>query len=204
VGVPVEIPGLNQFIEEIPDGCVVTIEGGEDHPKAVLAMNLLEAASRIGWEMVYINPPGDCGLLAQLPSWKDLGHRCTSEMFSRKEWGRTIRTEAIVLVDSFSYLAMDEGLIGLRSILEDARHAARKNNGILILLVDEDMMDAAGKALIGYHSDGIIRFFVRETPDGVSRFIRLEKWMSGASFDRNIYYNYIEGRINVDLRYRVV
>ena len=55
-----------------------------------------------------------------------------------------------------------------------------------------------------YHSDGIVQFLARDSPDGVSRFIRINKWMTGESYDRNIYYNYKEGKINVDLRYRVV
>ena len=58
--------------------------------------------------------------------------------------------------------------------------------------------------MAGFYADGIIQFLSKDAADGLTRYIRIPKWMTGSSYDRNIYYTYEEGRINIDLRYRVV
>ena len=110
----------------------------------------------------------------------------------------------LVIVDSLSYLVHQKDIADVRRTMEAVRQDVRSSGAIVVQLIEDDLLSTEMKAVTGFLSDGIIRFLIRDVPDGVTRFIRIEKWMSGSSYERNIYYNYLEGEINVDLRYRVV
>jgi len=206
VGVPVEIPGLNQFINEIPDGTIVSIEGGVDHPKAALTRSIIRTALEQGRELVYVGPRGGIGLMEQLPEWSALSCRWAHRLegLNPESLCQWLPSKPLVVIDSLSYLIHDKELANVRSTLEIIRREVRCNGAIIVQLLDDDLLSKEMRTIAGFHSDGIIQFLVRDVPDGVTRFMRIEKWMSGSSFERNIYYNYTEGSINVDLRYRVV
>ncbi len=51
---------------------------------------------------------------------------------------------------------------------------------------------------------GPIDFHVKETGEGIVRFIRISRWMDGCTYDSNIFYTFEDMRLNVDLRNRVV
>jgi len=206
VGVSVEVPGLNQFIDEIPDGSIVSIEGGVDHPKAVLAYMLIKTALGEGRELIYVGPKGAAGLLEQLPVWGDLSCRLTQRLegLDLVPLCTCFPSKPLVVIDSLSYLIYDKDLVEVQAMLEGIRQAARAGGAIVIQLLEDELLSREMRTIAGFHSDGIIQFLVRDVPDGVTRFIRIVKWMSGFSYERNIYYNYTEGNINVDLRYRVV
>ncbi|WP_019176215.1 hypothetical protein [Methanomassiliicoccus luminyensis] len=206
MGVAVEVPGLNQFIDEVPDGTIISIEGGVDHPKAVLAYMIIRTALGQGRELIYVGPPGVAGLLEQLPVWGDLSGRLAHrfEGLDLAPLCACLPSKPLVIIDSLSYLVHEKDIAEVRTVLESIRLGARSSGAIIVQLLESELLSKELLALVGFHSDGIIQFIVRDVPDGVTRFMRIEKWMSGSSFERNIYYNYTEGNINVDLRYRVV
>lgn len=207
MGVPVDIPGLNQFIDEIPDGAIISVEGGVDHPKAVLIRSIVRTAMGLGRELIYIGPEGGgTGLLEQLPGWDDLSEKL-SQRLKGLELG-TLRqflpSKPLVIIDSLSYIIHNKDIAEVQSTLESVRSDVRHHGAIIIQLIEDELLSREMRTIVGFNSDGIIQFLARDVPDGVTRFMRIEKWMSGYTFERNIYYNYTEGNINVDLRYRVV
>ncbi len=206
VAIPVEVPGLNQFIKEIPDGAVVLIEGWVDHPKAVLVKTLINTAMTQGSKLIYIAPVTKCGMMDQLNGWDMVEERCEERIDGNDHqvWVDHIRPKTVVLIDSLTALMVNKGVNVLLDTLESIRATAKRNGAIVIILSEEGLFPENMRTATGLRSDGIIQFLIRDSPDGVSRFIRIVKWMTGESYDRNIYYNYIEGKINVDLRYRVV
>ena len=206
MGIPVEIPGLNQFIDEIPDGAIVSIEGGVDHPKAALVRSIIRTALEQGRALVYVGPRGGIGLMEQLPEWNVLSCKIAHRLegLNPESLYRCLPSKPLVIIDSLSYLIHDKEITKVRSMLETIRQEVRCNGAIIVQLLEDDLLSREMRTIAGFHSDGVIQFLVRDVPDGVTRFMRIEKWMSGSSFERNIYYNYTEGIINVDLRYRVV
>lgn len=206
MGVPVEVPGLNQFIDEIPDGTIVSIEGGVDHPKAILTNMIIKTALVQGRELIYVGPRGVAGLLEQLPLWGDLSGKITHRLegLDLMSLYTCLPSKPLVVIDSLSYLVHEKDVVEVRTLLESIRQGTRASGAIVIQLIEDDLISNEMKTIVGFHSDGIIQFIIRDVPDGVTRFMRIEKWMSGFSYERNIYYNYAEGNINVDLRYRVV
>ena len=206
MGVPVEVPGLNQFIEEIPDGAIVSIEGGVDHPKAVLAHMIIKSALVQDRELIYVGPRGAAGLLEQLPAWGDLSSKVAHRLegLDLVSLCTCLPSKPLVVIDSLSYLIHDKDITEVQTMLESIRQGARASGAIVLQLLEEELLSREMRTIACFHSDGVIQFQVRDVPDGVTRFMRIEKWMSGFSYERNIYYNYTEGNINVDLRYRVV
>lgn len=205
VGISIEVPGLSQFINEIPDGALVSIEGDVDHPKVILARTIIKTALEQGKNFVYISSPG-CGLTEQLSQGCDILNQSSTEVSGKDlcSWTEHIRANSVVLIDSFSYLVADQAISKSINVLETIRIEARKNGAIVLMFIEDGLLPKELGIMQRYHSDGIVQFLARDSPDGVSRFIRINKWMTGESYDRNIYYNYKEGKINVDLRYRVV
>lgn len=45
---------------------------------------------------------------------------------------------------------------------------------------------------------------MRESPDGIVRFLRIPVWMDGRTVDRNVNYTIERDRMTVDTRARVV
>jgi archaellum biogenesis ATPase FlaH len=203
VGIPISIPGLNQFIKEVPEGSMISIEGGVDPPKAVMVGVIASTAKENGWNVSYICPRGRCGSLQSLPgSWKE--GLSLVEGDAPTLWKSHMESKCLLIIDSLSYLLQDYDISEFKHIMEDVKSACANSGAIVIQLVELGMMEKGAEVLSGFYADGIVQFLSKDAADGLTRFIRIPKWMAGSSYDRNIYYSYEEGRINVDLRYRVV
>lgn len=203
MGIPINIPGLNQFIKEVPEGSIVSIEGGVDSPKAVLVSVIASTAKDEGWSISYVCPRGRCGSLQDLPGkWRqDL---VIVEGDAPILWKQHLKPKNVLIIDSLSYLMLERDVSEFKNIMEEIKTSGRTNGAIIIQLIELGMFDLKAEILTGFFADGIVQFLSKDSGEGVSRFIRIPKWMEGSSFDRNIYYTYEEGRINIDLRYRVV
>ena len=119
-------------------------------------------------------------------------------------WKDHLKTNSLLIIDSISYLMHGFDMTEFKMIMEEIKVVCRINNAIVIQLVELGMLDQRSEMLAGFYADGIVQFLSKDSGEGLSRFIRIPKWMTGSSYDRNIYYTYEESRINVDLRYRVV
>ena len=115
-----------------------------------------------------------------------------------------MKTKNVLIIDSLSYLLQDYEISEFKQLMEEMKISSRVTGAIVIQLVELGMLDHRAEILSGFYADGIIQFLEKESGEGLSRYIRIPKWMTGSSYDRNIYYNYDEGKINIDLRYRVV
>ena len=203
MGIPISLPGLSQFIKEIPDGSIVSIEGGVDPPKAVLVGSLVSTAKENGWNVSYVCPRGRCGSLQSLTGmWRD--DMAIVEGDAPTLWKDHMKTKTVLIIDSISYLLQDYEISEFKQLMEEMKVTSRITGAIVIQLVELGMFDHRTEILSGFYADGIIQFLAKESGEGLSRFIRIPKWMTGSSYDRNIYFTYEEGRINIDLRYRVV
>lgn len=119
-------------------------------------------------------------------------------------WRDHLNKKSVLIIDSLSYLMQGREASDFKRVMEDVKSACRVSGAVVIQLVEFGMFDQSAEVLSGFYADGIIQFLSKDAADGLTRFIRIPKWMAGSSYDRNIYYTYEEGRINIDLRYRVV
>jgi archaellum biogenesis ATPase FlaH len=203
VGIPISIPGLNQFIKEVPEGSMISIEGGVDPPKAIMVSEIASTAKENGWQVSYVCPRGRCGSLQTMQGpWRE--GISLVEGDAPTLWRDHMKSKNLLIIDSLSYLMQDCDVSEFKRVMEGVKSACVNSGAVVLQLVEIGMLDRWAEVLTGFYADGIVQFLSKDAADGLSRYIRIPKWMTGASYDRNIYYTYEEGRINIDLRYRVV
>lgn len=204
MGISITIPGLSQFIEEIPDGNLILIEGGIDPISAIFVQKLACTAYNEGKSVIYITSRTKEEVHGQICYFQ-------SEKFdfpiveerSHRHWKDFITDNSLVVLDSFSYLSIGDTLVEVRHTLEEFLKLCKQLNAIVLLTTERGMLDKKVEITTSHLSDGIFQFMSRDTSEGISRFIRIPKWINGMSFDENIHYTFDGKQINVDLRSRV-
>ena len=88
--------------------------------------------------------------------------------------------------------------------IKEMKSVSQRTHSLFVLVIDDGMLDDLTEAVLLHYADGLIRFMNVESPEGVKRFMRIPLWIKGTSFDDNIFYTFYNGRLSVDLRYRVV
>ncbi len=209
MGIPVEIPGLDTIIPEIPDGQLIVVESGTDPAKNYFIRTLCRAANRLGRPVTFITSR-DKEELAKafrvLPP-EDPEGRPFIQVIERdsiqtvQEFSEEGRTLA---VDSFSYLTLDLPPPQLATLLRQLREACHAHGMTALLATDRGMFDPRAEAVTVHLADGMFQFHAKEGPEGLMRFLRIPKWMDGRFVDRNIYYDYDGQRMAIDLRRRVI
>ena len=202
--IPIDIPGLNQFIPSIPNGSIILVKGTSDSVKTYFVQYLSNRAQRAGGRVIYVSSRGREEVLDQFKRFFNDGAVDVNEERSPMKWVNQVTKGSVLIVDSFSYLMLDKDIHILRTILEEMRRLAKQRGGVVILTVDDGMFDQLHESILTHLVDGIIDFMLKETSEGVRRFMRIARWTDGRTFDGNVYYTFDEQRINVDLRYRVV
>jgi KaiC/GvpD/RAD55 family RecA-like ATPase len=195
----VPIPGFSQRVGHIPDGSVVYVSGVEDPAKRSLVMalsGLVEGTIYVttGWVEELKRSLASSGIVGV--EVKD--YREVSELASLVDVG------GLLIVDSFSFIHIDSDIVAIAAELEGLRNASRSLGGYVILVSDDGMIDERTSSIIAHVSDCVIRFCARETNDGVVSYLRINKWLGGSASRGNIYYDYQDGEISLDLRARVV
>ncbi|MEM4258155.1 MAG: hypothetical protein QXL17_03265 [Candidatus Thermoplasmatota archaeon] len=203
MGIPISIPGLDQFIHEIPKGNIIVIQGTIDPIKTIFTQILAGFAQKQKKEVIYISSRAKEEICAELLEYTGSSHFQVVEERSHQHWKDFVKKDVVLIIDSFSYLVLDKSLSEVRMILEELDSLCKQNNTILLLTLEYGMLDEKVQITIGHLADGIIQFLTKETSSGIARFIRISKWMNRNSFTTNIYYTFDGTRINVDLRARV-
>ncbi len=203
MGIPITIPGLSEFIKEIPNGNTLLIEGSMEPIKTIFVYSLLTQAEKSGIDVHYISSRAKEEVIEQMQSFNGKVNFPIIEERSSRHWKDHLKRDSVLVIDSFSYLILDDSLRDVRNILEDLDSFCKQKNAIVILVVEEGMLDEQINITTKHLADGIIRFMSKDTSKGVARFIRIPKWMNIKSFDDNIFYNFDGKKILVDLRARV-
>lgn len=205
MGIPIDVAGLKQFINEIPDGNIILIEGKIDPVKSYFAQHLGFIACKNGKKITYITSHWIKEVKNQVSRLNN--GKVPFEIIEEKSarhWRDHVSNDAVIIIDSFSYLTLDKTLYEFTLDLEHLRKAVKKTNAIVLLVSEQGMLEDKHEITVQYISDGIIRFKTKEVSKGIARFIRFPKWIGEVSFDDNIYYTFDGKRMNVDLRSRVV
>lgn len=203
MGIPINIAGLNEFIQEIPDGNIVILQGTIDPIKTIFTQTLAGYAVRNNKEVIYIASRAKEKIISELSFYIESTNYQIIEERSHHHWKDFIKEDRVVIIDSFSYLVLDKSLSEVRAILEELDALCKQRHAILLLTLEFGMLDEKLQITIGHMADGIIHFLSKETTKGVARFIRISKWMDRDSFIDNIYYTFDHRVIKIDLRARI-
>jgi KaiC/GvpD/RAD55 family RecA-like ATPase len=209
MGIPVEVPGLDSVIPEIPDGRMVVVESGPDPAKSFFVRRLTVTAARGKRPLTFITSRDREELIALLtsegaeaPAAGDGSEYVARDSVSAlDQYGRE---GGLLAIDSFSFLTLEMAAPRLSEMLRELRVMCREKGMIAVLATDRGMFDGRAEAVVSHLSDGLIQFHTKEGPEGIFRFLRIPKWMEGKFTDRNIHYDFDGKRLAIDLRRRVL
>ena len=202
--VPIDIPGFDQFIPSLPFGALVFIKGGVDPAKTFFSLHLIEAANKAGRVVKVISSRSEREVKSLIQEY--FPHAINTEIIeaSNVDFNWELSSDSLVVVDSFSFLMLENDHKSLLAKIKEMKSVSQRTHSLFVLVIDDGMLDDLTEAVLLHYADGLIRFMNVESPEGVKRFMRIPLWIKGTSFDDNIFYTFYNGRLSVDLRYRVV
>ncbi len=204
MGIPIHITGLNEFIPEIPDGTMILVEGSIDPIASIFVQQLANVATDHKDLVTYITSRTKEEVLEMVRFHnKNPPSFTVVEDPSYLHWTDYLKLNSMLIIDSFSYLVLDKSMLEVRQILQDFLRMSRQQEAVVLITMEQGMLDPKIEVTIAHLADGIFHFLTRDTSVGVAHLIRIPKWVTGNSFDDNIYYKFDGRRINVDLRARV-
>jgi hypothetical protein len=134
VGIPISIPGLNQFIREVPEGSIISIEGGVDPPKSVMVGVVASTAKENGWAISYICPRGRCGSLQALSGeWKE--GMSFVEGDAPTLWKEHIKSKNLLIIDSLSYLLQEKDISEFKRVMVTVSFSSCQRMRLMVLPV---------------------------------------------------------------------
>jgi len=202
--IKITIPGLTEFITEIPDGNLILVEGSIDPIATVFVQHLALTAFQGGKDVNYITSRTEEEVREQMKLMfdKDADFQIVSEK-SHRHWQDYITDNGVTIIDSFSYLNIERPLSDVRRVLEEFLSLVKQKEALVFITMERGMVEENVTVTCKHLCDGIFLFLSRDTDLGIRRYIRIPKWMNGKSFDENIYYHFDGKDIRVDLRSRV-
>jgi KaiC/GvpD/RAD55 family RecA-like ATPase len=204
VDIPIDIPGFDQFIPILPFGAVIFIKGGVDPAKTFFALHLIEAANKAGRFVNVISSRSGMEVRELIQEYFPTAVRTNIIEASEVDIINDVHPDSLVVVDSFSFLMLENDLKLTSSKIREMKAASQRTNSLFVLVIDDGMLDDRTEAVLLHFADGLIKFMSADNPEGLKRFMRIPLWINGTSFDDNIFYTFNDGRLSVDLRYRVV
>jgi KaiC/GvpD/RAD55 family RecA-like ATPase len=202
--IQVPIPGLSNFVREVPEGSVLYLEGGLDYVKSSFALALAGSAAERGWMPFVATTRWADDLKKELASAYPRQAFEVVDGVKLGELASVVAPKRVIIIDSFSHIAMESSLGEFKGSMEKMRAACKSTGSVVILVADSGVLGREREAAASQMSDGTVQFLTREVQERLSRFIRIPKWMGGLSLSDNLYYDYDGRRISIDLRARVV
>ena len=207
--VRVEVPGLDTILPVVSEGTIVVVESGADAVKSFFARRLAKSALSAGGSVTFVTSRDGADLSHELLNGggtptADPTRLVVLERESLEPWNEIELLRGLVVVDSFSFLALGLTLVQLSEMLRRLRAVAHAHGLTVVLATDRGMFDVRSEAIVDHLSDGLLQFHAKEGAEGLIRFLRVPKWTSGTLIDRNIYYEYDGKRLAIDLRRRVL
>jgi len=204
---PVNIPiaGFPSQFEEIPEGNLMLLRGGEDLIPSFLAQNIGYQMTKQNRPVIYLASRSISEVRTQLrkldknPFFFEIVENPRIET-----WMDKVDGGALVIFDSFSYLTMEMELKEFRNTISEIKTHCMKQKNIIIFVIDREMMAPDKETSLSHMSNIIIEFKHLERPEGLERFFRIVKWYDGNPLDQNMFFNYSFDRINIDSRSRVI
>ena len=191
--VSIEVPGLDAFAPEVPDGRLVILEGGPDPAKSHLARRLATSSAQGGRDVqLWATAPGQSPL--------DVGDVAAREV---ETWPEEWPDGHDVVVDSFSLLATELAAGEVADRLRAIRRSCGRSGTVAVLVLDDGQLAPGPLSVTHHFADGIMQFHSRDDADGPVNFLRIPKWMGRAGLGKNLYYGFDGENILIDTRRRV-
>lgn len=205
MGIAIPIPGFQEFIEEIPDGKAILLSGGLDNVPIFFAFKILQSAQESGRQIHLITSKRKHDTKELLErNGVDSGSVDIIRNPSVIDWKGLVSEKGLWVIDSFSFFMVGKNSDQVRESLNMIIDQCRSTKAIALLLFQKEMLSSIDEMMTVYLTDATIEFNLIEKPEGAMRYIRIPKWVNGEPLDQSIFYTFENGRMNIDLRSRVV
>lgn len=131
------------------------------------------------------------------------GKMCTDVHMMPDAALRNIRDADICIIDTFSYLFMDEDTSTIKETLNSFVTMSRENKTTFLLLSDMGILTDRAERTIRAMADGIIQFRTEYVGSKINRYIIIPKMPGNSPLNRMVPFNVTGRSINIDTRERV-
>jgi KaiC/GvpD/RAD55 family RecA-like ATPase len=206
---PIDIPGLNTLVPNVPEGSLVVAESASDPAKSYFIQRICRTAHERNLPVTFVTSRDREEIIDLLDKRATYDEEEPGAIrITARDQLETLEGLAdkpgILAIDSFSFLTLEIPTPRLAAMLRDLRAMCHRHGAIVILGTDRGMFDPRSEAVTIHLADGLFQFHVREGPETAVRYLRVPKWMDGRFIDRNIYYEFDGKRMVIDLRKRVI
>lgn len=112
-------------------------------------------------------------------------------------------SRSVLIVDSFTYLIYDLDLETFKRSFTELRKSVKELGSTLILVSHRNLERTDKGSIAAYLSDSVVSFEVQEGDEFIRRYMRVHRWHDKV-LEQFIYYKMEQGRMDIDLRARVV
>ena len=116
---------------------------------------------------------------------------------------KNILNAEICIIDTFSYLFMDEDTETIKEALNSFITMSRANKTIFMLLSDMGILTDRSERIIRSMADGVIQFRTEYMGSKINRYINIPKMLGNPPLNRMIPFNVTGRSITIDTRERV-
>jgi len=131
------------------------------------------------------------------------GKMCTDVQMLPDPALRSILDADICIIDTFSYLFMEEDTSTIKEALNSFVTMSRENKTTFLLLSDIGILTDRAERTIRAMADGIIQFRTEYVGSKINRYINIPKMPDNSPLNRMVPFNVTGRSINIDTRERV-
>lgn len=131
------------------------------------------------------------------------GKMCTDVQMLSDPALRSILDADICIIDTFSYLFMEEDTSTIKEALNSFVAMSRENKTTFLLLSDIGILTDRAERTIRAMADGIIQFRTEYVGSKINRYINIPKMPDNSPLNRMVPFNVTGRSINIDTRERV-
>ncbi|MDG6224554.1 MAG: hypothetical protein QCI82_03475 [Candidatus Thermoplasmatota archaeon] len=200
----IPVPGMDQFLCDIPDGSMLVMSGGFEGTQSFLAQSIGYGAYKSGREVTYVTSRAIPDIMGEVMRFEPgVVPFYLIENVPLNDWRTFISSKCVLIVDSYSLLVMNVELPQLRDGLMEIKTIAKERGATLVLVAHPPLIDERRTSVTEYFADSLVEFRSQEEDEFVRRYLRVHKWY-GTILEQLIYYRIDEGRMEIDLRARIV
>ncbi len=200
-----DVPGLDAFVPPVGDGWVVLVEGGTEPDKEFFADLVCRSARQGGQRVLVVTSRGAATVARrQGLAGEDRARVVLQEAMDFDDLAAVRPVAATTLVDAVSFMAQDADPAALSRCVQAHRSAARQDGHAVVLVAEDDVLDARSLGALRHLSDAVVQFRTHDDGEKIQSFLRVPRWGALHSVRQPVHYSFTGDRLAIDTRRRHV
>jgi KaiC/GvpD/RAD55 family RecA-like ATPase len=169
---------LNRIaLEELPEKSVLLVEEDIGDIKGIFSKMIVADGLRSGKKVLLASPGSNDEIIQQLSGYriKDFNKLDIVEKFFEHSKIIEICNSDVNIFENFTLPFIDADIKDLFNVMKALNDISRKNNSIILLIVENGLVPDSYQRLIRTLSDGIIQLTFSNTESRIDRYINVAK-----------------------------